>query len=210
MLNALKKQLQKFGSVGDERTLNIKMNILYSFLIKGATVLVGFILVPLTIHFINPVQYGIWLTIYSIIAWINTFDIGLSNGLRNKIANSLALNENENVIKYISTTYVLLFIIGTAIFILFFLTGSFLNWNQLLRIQNSVEYQIWPIILVALGFFCAQFILQPINSILIATHQPFKSSLILLGGQLFTLLAIYLLTIYTNGSLFILVVVATS
>ena len=103
MLNALKKQLQKFGSVGDERTLNIKMNILYSFLIKGATVLVGFILVPLTIHFINPVQYGIWLTIYSIIAWINTFDIGLSNGLRNKIANSLALNENENVIKYIST-----------------------------------------------------------------------------------------------------------
>lgn len=208
MLTALKKQIQKFGGVGHERTLNVKINIFYSFLIKGASVLAGFVLVPLTIHFINPVQYGIWLTIYAIIAWINTFDIGLSNGLRNQLAKAVALNEKENVVKYISTTYVLLFIIAAAIFVLFFLAGSFFNWNQLLKIPNSIDYNVWPIILIALGLFCVQFILQPINSILIATHQPFKSSLIFLVGQLLSLLIIYLLTLYSDGSLFILVIVA--
>ncbi|HXB11081.1 MAG TPA: MATE family efflux transporter, partial [Bacteroidia bacterium] len=52
-----------------------------------------------------------------------------------------------------------------------------------------------------------QFSLQPISSILIATHQPFKSSMILLFGQMLTLLLIYILTIYTKGSLLTLVIV---
>ena len=99
MISFLKNKVQRFWNVGHERTLNIKKNIIYSFLIKGGSVLIGFILFPLTIHYVNPLQYGIWLTISSLVAWMNTFDIGLSNGLRNKMAHSLALGEKENIVK---------------------------------------------------------------------------------------------------------------
>ena len=52
-------------------------------------------LVPLTINYINPLQYGIWITISSIITWMSFFDIGLGNGLRNKLAQCLAINDFE-------------------------------------------------------------------------------------------------------------------
>ncbi len=208
MLIGLKNKVQRFWKVGHERTLNIKKNIVYSFLIRGMSVLTGFLLVPVTIHYVNTVQYGIWLTIASLVAWINTFDIGLSNGLRNKLANAFALNQNDDAVKYISTTYALLFIIAGASFVLFYFAGTFFNWNQLLHIPKTIGYNIWPIVIIALASFCVQFMLQPVNSILTANHHPFKASLILLGGQLLTLALTYLLAKYTSGNLIILVVIA--
>lgn len=209
MISYLRNKVQGFWNTGHERSLNIKRNIIYSFLIKGFSVLLGFIIFPLTIHYVDPLQYGIWLTISSLVAWMNTFDIGLSNGLRNKMAHSLALNERENIVKYVSTTYAILFLIALITFAVFFTVGSFFNWNQLLNVQDSVSYSIWPIVIIALGSFCIQFSLQPINSILIATHQPFKSSLIALFSQLLTFIVIFLLTIFTKGNLLILVIVVT-
>lgn len=207
MLSAITNKVRVFLSVGHERTLKVKMNIIYSLLIKGVSVLIGFILIPLTINYINPTQYGIWLTISSMVLWINTFDIGLSNGLRNKIAHSLALNEHENIVKYISTTYLILFLISGLTFLVFFLSGSFFNWNDLLKINNSINFNIWPIILITLGTFCIRFFLQPINSVLIASHQQYKTSIILLLGQVLTLILTYLLTIFFKSSLLLLVLV---
>ncbi|MHB8209560.1 lipopolysaccharide biosynthesis protein [Mucilaginibacter sp.] len=210
MIAYLKNKVRVFWNVGPERTLMIKRNIIFSFLIKGAGVLISFLLIPLTIHYVNAGQYGIWLTISSLVVWINTFDIGLSNGLRNKIAHSIALNETTNIVKYISTTYTILFFIALITFVVFYISGSFFNWNQLLNIKPSINANIWPIITISLGAFCIQFVLQPIKSILTATHEPFKSSLLLLLGQCLTVILIYILTLYTKSSLLMLVVVVSS
>lgn len=207
MLKSLSQKLKLFRKSGNERTLNIRKNIVYTFLIKGSSILLGFVLFRLTLQYVDRVQYGIWLTIASLVAWMNNFDVGLSNGLRNKIANALGLNEKGHIVKYVSSTYAILFFIALATFGIFFTIGSFFDWNLLLNIQKSVNYNIWPLIVTALGFFCLQFILQPVNSILIATHQPFKSSLLLLGGQLLTLILTFILTRFTSGSLFNLVFV---
>jgi O-antigen/teichoic acid export membrane protein len=209
MISYLKNKVQGFWNTGHERSLKIKRNIIFSFLIKGFSVLIGFVLFPLTIHYVDPTQYGVWLTISSLVAWMGTFDIGLSNGLRNKLAHSLALDEKQDIVKYVSTTYALLFLIALAIFTSFFIAGSFFNWNRLLNVQGSINYNLWPIVLIALGAFCIQFCLQPINSILTAIHQPFKASLILLYSQLLTFIIIYLLTIFTQGNLLTLVIVVT-
>ncbi len=209
MISFLRNKVQIFLNKGHERSLKLKRNIIYSFLIKGLSVLISFLLVRLTINYINPVQYGVWLTISVLVAWMNTFDIGLSNGLRNKMAHALALNQKQDIAKYVSTTYALLCLISLTIFLVFYCIGSFFNWNQLLNINSAISYDIWPVVIITLGAFCIQFALQPINSILIATHQPFKSSLILLLGQSLTFIVIYLLTLTTSGNLITLVIVAS-
>ena len=43
---------------------------------KGGTILISLILVPMTLSYLNPYEYGIWLTLSSTLAWIYTFDIG--------------------------------------------------------------------------------------------------------------------------------------
>ncbi len=207
MISYIKNKVQSFWNGGHERTLKVKRNIIYSFLIKGGSVVLGLLIIPLTINYINKSQYGVWLTISSLVSWINTFDIGLSNGLRNKMAHSLALDEEDNIVKYVSTTYAILFIISIITFIVLVFVGSLFNWNNLLNVGNAVNFNIWPVIVITLASFCVQFMLQPIKSMLTAMHQPFMTSLILLIIQFLTFILTWVLTIFTKSSLMNLVIV---
>ena len=73
------KILQDFFK-GNQRSVMAKKNVLASMLIKGADVVIYLLLVPLTLGYLNAYEYGIWLTLSSILTWINSFDIGLGNG----------------------------------------------------------------------------------------------------------------------------------
>ena len=61
-------------------------NIALSLVGKAISVLSSLLIVPLTINYVNPTRYGIWLTLSSIIAWVSFFDLGMGNGFRNKFA----------------------------------------------------------------------------------------------------------------------------
>lgn len=208
LLDLIMRKLKIQVKNEDERTLKVRKNIVYTFIIKGCSVLIGFLLVPLIIQYLNPAQYGIWVMISSLISWINTFDIGLSNGLRNKLAYSVAINNKKDVIKYTSTTYFLLFFIAATIFAGLWMTRSVVNWNKVFNVQNTVR-DINPIFLITIAGFCIQFVLQPINNILIALHQPFKVSLLLLINQGLTIITIYILKLFTTGNLYNVILVTT-
>lgn len=75
---------------GSQRGANIKKNIAGSLLIKGFSILIQLILVPLTLGYLNTDLYGIWLTVSSILLWLGFFDIGFTLGLRNKLSEALA------------------------------------------------------------------------------------------------------------------------
>ena len=62
---------------GHEATIKAKKNIAAAFFIKGLNIAIGLMLVPLTINYLNPTKYGIWITLSSIIGWFSFFDIGL-------------------------------------------------------------------------------------------------------------------------------------
>ena len=66
----------------------------------------------MTINYLNPTRYGIWLTVSSIIGWIAFFDLGLANGFRNKFAEAKAQGRLELAREYLSTTY---FAIGAIV-----------------------------------------------------------------------------------------------
>ncbi|ULQ57952.1 oligosaccharide flippase family protein [Flavihumibacter rivuli] len=206
-MKSLSLYVKDFFSKGHERSVLVKKNIFYSLLIKGVSVLVGFVLVPMTIHYVNKTQYGIWLTVSSIIGWFSFFDIGLGNGLRNKLATALALGEKEKARSYVSTTYALLCIVSLTAMVLFLLVNPFINWNRILNISINDLSGLNDIVLWVFVFFCFQFVFQLITVVFTASQQSAKSSLILLAGQLLSMLVIYLLTLYTKGSLLYLVLV---
>jgi O-antigen/teichoic acid export membrane protein len=188
-----------------ERTALINKNIFFSLVLKGGSVLMTLLMVPLTINYINPVQYGIWLTIGTIVYWFTVLDIGLGNGLKNEIAYSLALNDESKLKTYVSTTYAALSLISLLLFVVFYFVSSFFNWNKILNVPDSLGYDVRQILLIVIGFFCFEFILQLINAVLSATQQVFKSSMILFLGQLIGLITIYILTLTVPGTLRILV-----
>ena len=68
-------------------------------------------MVPLTLDYVDNECYGVWLALSSMVVWISFFDIGINNGLRNKLTAALAHNDYNLGRKYVSTTYAILFLI---------------------------------------------------------------------------------------------------
>ena len=133
----IKKSINSFLS-GHQRSVKAKKNIIASFFLKGISILINLILIPLTIDYLNPTNFGIWITLTSIIAWFNYFDIGLGNGLRNKLAAAKAKGDIELGQVYISTTYALITIIAVVFFILFTIINPFLNWGEIFNCPDKL------------------------------------------------------------------------
>jgi len=70
---------KSFLTRGHQRTIRAKKNIGISFISKAVSILISFLIVPLTLSYVGKVEYGIWMTLSSIIHWFTFFDIGLGN-----------------------------------------------------------------------------------------------------------------------------------
>lgn len=158
-------------------------------------------MVPLTIHYVSTEKYGIWLTISSIIAWFSFFDIGLGNGLKNKLAQALANNDQKLAKVYISTTYAILTLLVTLFIVVFFVFNHFATWTSLLSLPSEMENELKQLVVIVFIFFCFQFILQTVVVVLTAHQQVSMASFLAFLGNLLSLVIIAILTRTTDGSL---------
>lgn len=186
---------------GETRNVKLKRNILLSFIIKGCSIVISFLIIRFTLGYIDQARYGLWVTISSVISWFTFFDLGMANGLKNNLAKAIALNNHIEVKKYISTTYALFTFMALLFFLLFLVINPFINWDHFLNIPDSVNENIKTVMLIAAGTFCIQFIFQLINAILAAHQEPSKADLLNFIGQFIVLVAILILIKTTPGTL---------
>ena len=152
----IKAKIYHFWNNPDGRTQKVNRNISYSLIIKGFGILISLLLVPLTLGYLNPYEYGIWITLNSILTWINYFDIGLGNGLRNKLTEALAIKDYNMAQMYVSTALVLLFFIALILYALFLILSSFISWYDILNVESSIRNLDTIVMIVMFCMFCAQ------------------------------------------------------
>ncbi|HTY58554.1 MAG TPA: hypothetical protein VMF59_07030, partial [Bacteroidota bacterium] len=56
---------------GQQRSVRAKQNIVALFLLRGVSMAINLVLVPMTLAYLNQTRYGIWLILSSIIGWVN-------------------------------------------------------------------------------------------------------------------------------------------
>ena len=186
---------------GNSRSIKAKKNIIASFFIRGLSLVISLVLVPLTINYVSPSQYGIWLTLSSIVYWFSFFNIGLSQGLRNKFAEAKAKGDDNLAQVYVSTTYAILAIIFSVVWIIFLIVNHFLNWSHILNISENMRREVSLLAIIVFTYFCLQFVLDIITTLILADQQPAKSSFISVSGQVISLIFIFVLVKTTQGSL---------
>lgn len=186
---------------GDERSVKAKQNTFYMFFIKGGTILIGLLLVPVTLSYVDSDTYGIWLTLSSMITWISFFDIGLNNGLKNKLTQALAARDYELGRKYVSTTYALLTLIFIPVMVLLLVIAPLLDWSALLHITVNNSRVLLVSVAIIIVYFCITFVLSTINIVLMADQRPADASFRTFIQQLFSLVIIFILTKTTKGDL---------
>ena len=204
-------KLQNFLFKGHKRTIKAKKNIIASFAIKGLSIIVGFLMIRITLNYLDQTKYGIWLTLSSFITWFSFFEIGLGGGLRNKLAEALANKNYELGKAYISTTYAILILVISFVALVFFLGNVFIDWTKILNTNKEMANELSLLSLIVFGFFFMQFVLKLIRIILIADQRPAIANSFGPIGNLISLILIYILTITTKGSLIYLgLVLSTS
>jgi len=188
----------------------ISANILYSFIIKGISIASGFLMVPLTLGYLGTSDFGIWLTLSSVIAWFGFFDIGLGNGLRNKFTEAISRNEHALARSYVSTTYAGLTIAMALVFLLILTLSAFIDWNSLLRVEEGSNYNLNHLAVYITALFAVRMVLKLISVVLTADHRPAIAGIFDPLSNIISLVVVYILTVYTTGSLvnFVLVVTA--
>lgn len=193
--------IKSFFTQGHERSVKTKKNILTSILIKCVSIAISFLLIPLALNYLNPVKYGIWITLTSVIGWFAFFDLGLGNGLRNKLAEALAKGDKELARTYISTSYAVLTIVIGLVYALFLLVFPFVNWSWILNTPPEMGEEIRRLIFIVFSFFSLQFIIKLISMILKADQRSALSGGINTLASLLSLIIVYILTKTTQGSL---------
>ena len=151
-MNKIREFVFDFFS-GDKRSVKAKTQILYSLILKGISIIIGFVFVPLLLNYLDTERYGIWLTLSSIIAWASFFDIGLGNGLRNRLTEAIADDNTELAKKYISTTYAVLGCIFGVLIIIFLTINPFLDWQKILNTQLVTTKELSIVALIVFIFF---------------------------------------------------------
>jgi len=187
---------------GSERTVVVKKNILGSFGVKGLSLLITLILVPLTIDMLDQVKYGIWITIFSIVSWFNLMDMGIGNGFRNKFAEAVAKRNIELAKEYVQTFYSSMGIIAIAFLLVFTLINPLLNWTIILNLPLLFDENISLILWVVFALFCVQLYVKGISTIFMALQKTTYSNALMLSANIASLVFILFLKTLNLISLF--------
>lgn len=212
MMPFLRKDLFKtlFHSGNNERNRMLRNNILFSGMLKIIGLITSLLIVPITINYLNNEVYGIWMTITSILFWINTFDIGLGNGMRNYLTVALSKNDYQLGRAYISTTFLLLGIIALAIALILLIPLLTLDFNKVFNTMSVDNIELRNVLFVAIAFTLANFVLKNIGYIFVALQKYAINDLLNISGNVIALFVIYILTQVTTGSLLYVVLAYTA
>lgn len=158
--------------------------------IRGVSMILTLISAPIMLHHVDRADYGVLLTLTSIVGWVGYMDVGLGNGLRNKLPEFLAKGDFHSAKKIVSSCYVTLAIYVALIIVIFLMVSPFVDWLGVLNSPTSDAGEIRGLTNVVFIAFCIQFLFGLINSILFAYQMPAFQSLFTFVGQFVALIAL--------------------
>lgn len=192
----------------NQRTSLLIKNVLFSFFIKGWSAIVVLLMVPLTLECLGSYRNGVWLTISSMLVWIDQMDIGLGSGLRNRLAACKAHGDNQASREAVSSTMAMLVCIVIPIFLMLAALVWFGDVYGFLNVEPDRIPELRVALLCAVSLVCCTFVLKFIGNVYMGMQLPAASNFIMALGQTLALAATWLL--YTTGHADFLPIVAVN
>jgi O-antigen/teichoic acid export membrane protein len=177
-MNLLQTLKERYLNSGSERGKGIKKNITGMFGLKAVDVGISYLRFPLTLKFLGTELHGVWLTVGGIMNWFSFFNIGLGTGLRNKLAEALAEKDFTLARIYVSSTYTIISIISSIMFVLLMISVFTLNWPEIVAVPESYNEMLVTTLLIVFTFFAMRFVLQLVGTVLVADQKPALSQLL--------------------------------
>jgi O-antigen/teichoic acid export membrane protein len=172
-----------------------------SFLAKALTIVIGFVSVPLTVHYLGTERYGVWLTISSLLTWMALTDFGLAgNALINVIAEADGRDDRQGAREYSASAFWTLVGISTTIGVSFAFTFHSIPWRSVFRVSEAVSTQeLHLACALTLLLFGLSLPLNMLNSIYSAYQDGFVANMWSMASNLLALVALIVVSQQRGG-----------
>ena len=195
----------------NSRNTMLRNNIILSAVMKVIGLATSFLIVPITLDFLDKEQYGIWMTLTSILMWFSFFDVGLGNGMRNYLAQAIAEGDFAKGRTYLSTTLVMLSVIALILSVIFGAFGLLADLDQVFNTTVLTSDQLRFPVLVAIIMTLIVFVVKNIGVVYIALQKYAINDLIIVMANAIALLAVFICTkTIPYGNLTAIVLIFTS
>jgi len=158
-----------------ERHRRILFSTLTAVSAKVVAIATQLISVPLTLHYLGVERYGMWLTISSFIAILAFADLGMGNGLLNRVAAAHGRDDRQAIGGYVSSAFAALLTISLIIILSFSIAYSLVPWHAVFNVQTKMaKVEAGP----AVAVFAVCFALSVPTSIVQKVQAGLQSSFV--------------------------------
>lgn len=179
-------------------------NSALSVLYKGIGMVLSLISAPLILNCLGEEKYGVWVSLLSIVSWIYYLDLGIGNGLRIRLSESLAEKKKEKAQKYISVSYAILSTISFVAFIVVAFFLKIIDLKSVLNIHGDINENINLIFAIAILFVCINFVFSLVNNIFYAVQNASAVSALTIIGQAIYILGLLLYSKTGSGTILVI------
>jgi O-antigen/teichoic acid export membrane protein len=160
------------GSVSTGRTRRIGISAMSAVASKGISVLVSLVTVPLTVGYLGAERYGAWVTIGSLLAWMQLADLGLGNGLTNALAGAYGRQRDDLARANVASGIWMLTGLAAILGLTATVVGPWLNWAGFLGVTDvAVQHEISVALAASMVIFLAGFPLLVVDKVLLAYQE---------------------------------------
>jgi O-antigen/teichoic acid export membrane protein len=169
----------------------------------------SFITVPLVVGYLGKEQYGMWITMSSLVAALGPLDLGIGLGLLTVVSDAYGRDDREAARRAISTAAAMLSTIAVLAIVAFGIAYLFIPWARVFNVTSPTAItEAGPAAAVLFGAFALGMPLGIVAQIQLAHQSGYISSAWAIAGNLGSFLAL-LAIISLHGSLPVLIAALT-
>jgi O-antigen/teichoic acid export membrane protein len=201
-VDALKSFLTKrHGNAGRERYRRAGLTASASFISKALTIVISFVSVPLTVHYLGSERYGVWLTIGSLLTWMSMTDFGIAgNALVNLLADAHGKEDKRLAGQHAASAFWALVALSVSIGAIFLFTFHLIPWPTVFHVSSAVPAaELNRACAYSLIFFVVGFPLSMVSSVYGAYQDGFMANIWNIAGSALALISLIVVAQMKGG-----------
>lgn len=183
-----------------KRLIGIILGTLTSGISKAVALLIIAVSISWVSNYLNPEQFGLWISISTIIGLVGLVDFGINNSIVNSASEAIDSKKKNKLKNDISNSFIIVSSIALIIGLILLAIFPFIKWTSIFGITNQIlSKEIPSIIAVTIIIFLLTLPFSLASRVQIGIQESWRANIWQATGGIASIAAIYFSIEYNLG-----------
>lgn len=127
-----------FGvGIRSDRTRRASLASITSVVAKCIAIISSLVTVPLTLGYLGPERYGVWMSMLSVIAMLTFADLGIGNGIMNNVSSALGRQDDQDIRRTLASGIAMLVAVAIVGLVGALVAYPAIDWMRIFNVQSA-------------------------------------------------------------------------